>query len=35
VVGGKVVYDRATFVPPREDVRLAKDGMAIIDNETE
>ncbi|MCZ6750998.1 MAG: amidohydrolase family protein [Acidobacteria bacterium] len=35
VVGGRVVYDRATFVPPREDVRLAKDGMAIIDNETE
>lgn len=35
VAGGKVVYDRATFVPPPADVRRAKDGMAFIDNETE
>ena len=35
VAGGKVIYDRATFVPPPVDVRLAKDGMPIIDNETE
>jgi len=35
LAGGKVVYDRATFVPPAIDVRLGKDGMAHIDNETE
>jgi hypothetical protein len=35
VVGGKVIYDKETFAQPPIDVRLAKDGLPIIDNETE
>jgi predicted amidohydrolase YtcJ len=35
MVGGAVVYDAATFKPPAEDVRMARDGRSSIDNETE
>lgn len=35
VVGGQVVYDAATYKHPSEAVRLARDGMSYIDNETE